>query len=950
MTVIQAPLDTGADVPDFDAPVRSWWRLPSAEGALPIAALVLIPVAIFAGAVVVTGHPLLLGDNLLQSYPLRVLVGRDYRHGQLPFWDPYIWSGTPLLAGLNAGAFYPTTFLFAVLPATGAWVITQVFASASVSVGTYVFMRDTGIRKAPSFLGALSFAFAGAIAAQGSVHMDMAEGFASLPWMLIALRRIIEDGRWRWTLLLGAAVACLVLAGAPEAILDVSILCLVYAVIRWSLQPSAWGRLLTRAVAGLAMGVGLSAVLWVPALRFIASSQRGSVSRTFAASYSFPARSLVLGISPFVQGGWSLLGEPHYLGLSNMPEVSFYVGLLPIVAALALAGRRWSAWLPHGERRTWFVLGAVGLVLAIGAKTPIDNVIWHIPYYGKQRDQGRNIVDVDFALCMLLAWWLDGGSRPEGVRTASETVAAGTVTAAAGALVVWVAVAPSSLWRDLETVAPAKADLGSILTASSISLALAAVALALTLGRHRWPRRGFLAAAAVLVVVDVGLFATGTDFAGSQAVPSTADPGPVLRLVADNLPAGSRYAVFDPDLFDTPGIVGAGEANMGILLDLPSVQGYGAVLWAAYSASTATHIRGGLAVGELGAGYFRSLGLQVMVSPAEEFLTPIAAMPVPGGATGLTPVTELAGTDPLLPGGTYLPPEENLPTVAPSGPLPALSPGRQDGWYFGTVLSPHTVALVLSRPSAGQRVRFGVVTPAGAVDWQSAQRLGQGAEVADLALPAGPAVGLVVQLLGGASLGPLRLAVGTAGHAYAVDGPLVTAMAPSAWRYVGEAEGFAVFRADSATQQAWVQSLGTYAVAAHLPADVTVLAAGTDSATIAVRTAKASLLVRSLAWDYGWSAAIVSGPAASADLATAASGASLTGASATTVRQVGVTQGVEIPPGLSIVRFSYEPSGWRRGLAVSGVTLAATVVGVALGVVLSRRRRRRRRPGPFSAL
>ena len=47
------------------------------------------------------------GDNLQQNYPLHVLVGSMLRHGQLPFWNQYIFSGTPLMADFNAGAFYP---------------------------------------------------------------------------------------------------------------------------------------------------------------------------------------------------------------------------------------------------------------------------------------------------------------------------------------------------------------------------------------------------------------------------------------------------------------------------------------------------------------------------------------------------------------------------------------------------------------------------------------------------------------------------------------------------------------------------------------------------------------------------------------------------------------------------------------------------------------------------
>ena len=88
--------------------------------------LVAVPVVIFVLPDVFFGHLLLTGDNLQQNYPLRVLVGSMYRHGQLPFWNSYIFSGTPLLAGFNAGAFYPLIGLFVVLALAicgGSWVI-----------------------------------------------------------------------------------------------------------------------------------------------------------------------------------------------------------------------------------------------------------------------------------------------------------------------------------------------------------------------------------------------------------------------------------------------------------------------------------------------------------------------------------------------------------------------------------------------------------------------------------------------------------------------------------------------------------------------------------------------------------------------------------------------------------------------------------------------------------
>ena len=55
--------------------------LATAGTVLAIAILIAIPAIFFTAADLFGGHLLLSGDNLLQNYPLRVLVGSDLRHG-----------------------------------------------------------------------------------------------------------------------------------------------------------------------------------------------------------------------------------------------------------------------------------------------------------------------------------------------------------------------------------------------------------------------------------------------------------------------------------------------------------------------------------------------------------------------------------------------------------------------------------------------------------------------------------------------------------------------------------------------------------------------------------------------------------------------------------------------------------------------------------------------------
>ena len=193
----------------------------------PYAVLIAIPAAGFVLPDLIGGRLLITGDNLQQNYPLHVLVGDMLRHGQLPFWNQYIFSGTPLMADFNAGAFYPLMGLFVVLPDRAAWIATEVVLFAAIAIGMYVFLRALKLSTMACLLGAATFAFAGPVLSQVN-HVDMTEGFAAIPWMLLAVHHIVRDGRWRWSIVLGIAFATVILGGAPEAMLDEALLVVAY--------------------------------------------------------------------------------------------------------------------------------------------------------------------------------------------------------------------------------------------------------------------------------------------------------------------------------------------------------------------------------------------------------------------------------------------------------------------------------------------------------------------------------------------------------------------------------------------------------------------------------------------------------------------------------------------------------------------------------------------------
>ena len=230
--------------------------------------LISIPTAAFVLPDLIGGRLLITGDNLQQNYPLHVLVGSMLRHGQLPFWNQYIFSGTPLLADFNAGAFYPLTGLFVVLPDRAAWIATEVILFSAIAVGMYVFLRALKLSTAACILAAATYAFAGPVLSQVN-HVDMTEGFVAIPWMLLAVLHIVRDGRWRWTILLGVAYATVILAGAPEAMLDEALLVVAFAAMSAGLNRERWWRVLSRCATGAALALSLAAIQWLPGLEAI---------------------------------------------------------------------------------------------------------------------------------------------------------------------------------------------------------------------------------------------------------------------------------------------------------------------------------------------------------------------------------------------------------------------------------------------------------------------------------------------------------------------------------------------------------------------------------------------------------------------------------------------------------------------------------------------------------
>src|SRR5262252_5196644 len=82
-------------------------------------------------------------DGLLQNVPFRVAAAQIIRSGHLPLWDPYIFSGMPLLATAQVGIFYPLNWAYLFF-STGTATNLMVLATYMLAgLGAFWYARRT---------------------------------------------------------------------------------------------------------------------------------------------------------------------------------------------------------------------------------------------------------------------------------------------------------------------------------------------------------------------------------------------------------------------------------------------------------------------------------------------------------------------------------------------------------------------------------------------------------------------------------------------------------------------------------------------------------------------------------------------------------------------------------------------------------------------------------------
>lgn len=272
-------------------------------------------------------------DQVRLLYPARTFTNSQLNLGQLPSWNPYVFSGSPHLANFQSAVFYPLHMLYFLLPQISAWSILIVVPFVLGFIGMYIYLRQLKLVELACCIGAIAFSFSGFLSAWTQENATVGHAALWLPFILFGIEKLLASSKKVfYASLIAVFLACSFLSGFYQITFYIYAVTFFYGIFRiWSLKRVRlyyFGLLCVSFLFSLC----LSAVQLIPSAQAFFSSARSSSSVWYLFDeYLVPLTHFVRLLIPDILGN---PGTYSYAGKGFYHETLLYIGIAPLLFAL----------------------------------------------------------------------------------------------------------------------------------------------------------------------------------------------------------------------------------------------------------------------------------------------------------------------------------------------------------------------------------------------------------------------------------------------------------------------------------------------------------------------------------------------------------------------------------------------------------------------------------------
>lgn len=338
-------------------------------------------------------------DVVSFTYPMRLLAIKLLKSGSWPLWNPYIFTGIPLLANFQSAPFTPTNLFYFLFDDINGWSMQVIFQHFAAATTTFALLRRWKVSRFGSVMGGIVFAFSGfnLIWSQWNAHTLSA---SYIPLILLFQDKWLKKPKATYGVLLSFVFLLQILAGYPQIIFYTGCAALLLWLFNFRNNRSFILRSIFMGIFFI-LGLGLGWLQISPALELLSYSQRAIEPLEFSWAF-LPWSKVITFIAPDFFGNHS---TQNYWGPTDYTTTTGFVGVVAL--GLALGGvQLLRRKVKPANVKFSLILIFVSLILAF--PTPLSIAIWKSGLFGFQAASAhRALVLFNLGIALLSAFGFD---------------------------------------------------------------------------------------------------------------------------------------------------------------------------------------------------------------------------------------------------------------------------------------------------------------------------------------------------------------------------------------------------------------------------------------------------------------------------------------------------------------------------------------------------------------
>jgi hypothetical protein len=327
-------------------------------------------------------QPSVTSDCTFSYYPRRVFATRMIRDGNVPFWNPHQFCGTPFLATFQTMVFYPVNIpLYALDPPAQMDIFIYLHFLIAAVFG-YLLGRKLKMSAPASVVTSITYTFCGFMVTRYGQPTFISTA-SWLPAVLFFGEHLIERPSFRRMGLLGLIVSLSILAGFPQLVMITIYALLGYMLMRVIMLAGRPRRARVAIMLAVLAAVGVACL--VSAFQLLPTYELSRFSFRKVLPYEMvlsSAHHRLVSLKYFIP---DILGHPRGIGVlstslkkvavepafrQNYVSTTGYVGVLPLLLALLALSK------PRKRLIPFIVLSVLALLVVFGS--PLLKVFYRL--------------------------------------------------------------------------------------------------------------------------------------------------------------------------------------------------------------------------------------------------------------------------------------------------------------------------------------------------------------------------------------------------------------------------------------------------------------------------------------------------------------------------------------------------------------------------------------------